>query len=88
MLKITWKYFGFFSNKPPASSVAHIAREILTYYSCLYYSSCTFLSACLFIYLFLQNKLEFKKMQTAGTGLESTNTEQFSQTGLNDSTVL
>ena len=57
MLNITSKYFGFFNNKPPATSLAHIAREILTCYSCLYYSSCTFLSACLFIYVFIFRRI-------------------------------
>ena len=35
---ITSKYFSFFNNKPPTSWVAHITRDFLTYYSCLYYS--------------------------------------------------
>ena len=36
---LTWKYFSFFNNKPPATRVAHITRDLLTYYSCSYYSS-------------------------------------------------
>ena len=39
MLNITSKYFSFFSNKPPASWVAHITRDFLTCYSCSYSSS-------------------------------------------------
>ena len=32
------KYFSIFNNKPPASWVARIARDFITYYSCSYYS--------------------------------------------------
>ena len=39
MFNITAKYFSIFNNKPPASWVAHIIRDFLTCYSCLYYSS-------------------------------------------------
>ena len=39
MFNITLKYFSFFNNKPPASWVRHITRDILTCYSCSYYSS-------------------------------------------------
>ena len=39
MFNITSKYFSFFSNSPPASWVAHIARDFFTCYSCSYYSS-------------------------------------------------
>ena len=39
MLHITWKYFSFFKNKPPASCVAHITRGFFICYSCSYYSS-------------------------------------------------
>ena len=39
MFNITLKYFIIFNNKPPASSVAHIARDFLTCYSCSYFSS-------------------------------------------------
>ena len=36
---ITSKYFSFFNNKPHVSWVAHITRDFLTCYPCLYYSS-------------------------------------------------
>ena len=39
MFIITSKYFSFFNNEPLASWVAHITRDFLTCYSCLYYSS-------------------------------------------------
>ena len=39
IFKISVKYFSIFYNKPPASCVAHITRDFLTSYSCLYYSS-------------------------------------------------
>ena len=39
MFNITSKYFSFFDNKQPASSVAHITKDFLTCYSCSYYSS-------------------------------------------------
>ena len=39
MFNITSKYCSIFNNKPPASWVAHITRDFLTCYSCLYYSS-------------------------------------------------
>ena len=39
MFNITLKYSSFFNNTPLASRVAHIARDFLTCYSCLYYSS-------------------------------------------------
>ena len=39
MFNITSKYFIFFNNDPPASSDAHITRDFLTCYSCLYYIS-------------------------------------------------
>ena len=39
IFNITSKYFSFFNNKPPASSVADIARDFLTCYTCSYYSS-------------------------------------------------
>ena len=32
------KYFRILDNKPPASWVAHITRDFITCYSCLYYS--------------------------------------------------
>ena len=35
MFNITSKYFSFFDNTLPASLVAHITRDFLTYYSCL-----------------------------------------------------
>ena len=38
IFNITSKYFRFFHNKPHASWVAHITRDFLTCYSCLYYS--------------------------------------------------
>ena len=37
MYKITSKYFSFLNNKPPASWVAHVTRDFLTCYSCVYY---------------------------------------------------
>ena len=39
MFNVTSKYFSFFNKKPPASWVAHMARDFLTFYSCSYYSS-------------------------------------------------
>ena len=39
MFNITSKYFRFFNIKPPASWVAHITRDFLTFHSCSYYSS-------------------------------------------------
>ena len=39
MFDVTLKYFNIFSNKPPASWVAYITRNFLTYYPCWYYSS-------------------------------------------------
>ena len=39
MFNITWKYLSIFNNKPPTIRVAHVTRDFLTYYSCLYYSS-------------------------------------------------
>ena len=39
IFNIASKYFSFFNNKPPVGWVAHIARDFLTCYSCLYYSS-------------------------------------------------
>ena len=39
MFNITSKCFSIFYNKPPASWVKHITRDLLTCYSCLYYSS-------------------------------------------------
>ena len=39
MFNITLKYFSFFNIKPPASWVAHITRNFLTWYSCSYCSS-------------------------------------------------
>ena len=39
MSSITWKYFRFFNNKPPAGGVAHVAKDFPTCYSCSYYSS-------------------------------------------------
>ena len=39
MFNIISKYCSFFSNKLPASWVAHITRDFLTRYSCSYYSS-------------------------------------------------
>ena len=39
MFNITSKYFSIFSNKSPASWVAHITRKLFTFYSCSYYSS-------------------------------------------------
>ena len=38
MFNITSKYFSFFNNKPPASWIAHITRDFLTCYFCLYSS--------------------------------------------------
>ena len=39
MFNITSKYFSFLNhNKPPESLVAHITRDFLTCYSCLYYN--------------------------------------------------
>ena len=46
MFNINSKYFSFFNNKSPASWVAHITRNFLTCYSCLYYSSMVFSYAC------------------------------------------
>ena len=42
MFNITSKYFSFYSNKLPASLVAHITRDFLACYSCSYYSSMVF----------------------------------------------
>ena len=39
MFHITSKYFCIFNNAPSASLVAHITRDFLTCYFCLYYSS-------------------------------------------------
>ena len=39
MFDITSKYFSLFDNKPPTGWIAHIARDFLTCYSCLYYIS-------------------------------------------------
>ena len=39
LFTITSKYCSIFNNKPPASWVAHITMDFLTYYSCSYYSS-------------------------------------------------
>ena len=38
MFLITSKYFSIFNNKPPASWVAHVSRDFLACYPCLYYS--------------------------------------------------
>ena len=38
MFNITLKYFSLFNNKPPASSLAHIAKNFFACYSCSYYS--------------------------------------------------
>ena len=39
MFNITSKYFNIFDNAPPASWVAHIARDFLKCYFCSYYIS-------------------------------------------------
>ena len=44
LFKVTSKYFCIFSNTRPASWVAHITKDFLTCYSCLYYCS---LSKCI-----------------------------------------
>ena len=36
---VTLKYFAIFNNRPPASWVAHLARDFVKYYSCSCYSS-------------------------------------------------
>ena len=56
MFNITSKYFSFFNNKPPASWVAHITRDFLTYYSCSYYSS-MFGRSLLFLFIHWLNYL-------------------------------
>ena len=37
MFNITSNFFRIFNNKPPASRVAHITKDLLTCYSRLYY---------------------------------------------------
>ena len=39
MCNVPSRYFSFLNNKPSASWVAHIIRNFITCYSCLYYSS-------------------------------------------------
>ena len=63
LLNITSKYFRFFRNKQPANWVAHIARDFLSCYSCLYYSSMEKLIIKLSFSIYRQ-KIEIIRNQT------------------------
>ena len=44
LFQVTSKYFSIFINKPPASWAAHITRNFVTCYFCLYKSSTSTIS--------------------------------------------
>ena len=53
MFNITSKYFSIVNNKPPPRWVAHITRDFLTCYSCLYYNSMLATNVYLLMFLAL-----------------------------------